>query len=69
VQCELARRRCESESEFSKEVSRADMASTSPTSTYVLGSTEAEHQRLIRRAAILAPFTERLFRDAGIGPG
>ena len=45
------------------------MASTSPTSTYMLGSTEAEHQRLIRQAAILAPFTERLFRDAGIGPG
>ena len=45
------------------------MTTTSPTSTYVLGSTDAEHERLIRQAAILDPFTERLFRDAGIGPG
>ncbi len=36
---------------------------------YALGSTDAEHERLIRQAARLAPFTERLFRDAGIGPG
>jgi len=35
----------------------------------VLGSTEAEHERLVRQAANLAPFTERLFRDAGIRPG
>jgi SAM-dependent methyltransferase len=45
------------------------MTTISPKSTYVLGSTDAEHERLIRQAAILAPFTERLFRDAGIGPG
>ncbi len=51
------------------EVSRADMTMTSPTSTYVLGSTDAEHERLIRQAAILDPFTARFFRDAGIGPG
>ena len=36
---------------------------------YALGSTDAEHERLIRQAACLAPLTERLFRDAGIGPG
>jgi SAM-dependent methyltransferase len=44
---------------------------TSPTSgvPYVLGDTGAEHGRLIRQAAIFNPFTERLFRDAGIGPG
>ena len=36
---------------------------------YVLGATEAEHGRLIRQAARLDPFTERLFRDAGIGTG
>jgi len=36
---------------------------------YVLGSADAEHERLIRQGARLAPFTERLFRDAGIGPG
>jgi SAM-dependent methyltransferase len=36
---------------------------------YALGSTDAEHERLIRQAKWLAPHTERLFRDAGIGPG
>ena len=36
---------------------------------YVLGDTGAEHARLVRQAAIFNPFTERLFRDAGIGPG
>lgn len=39
------------------------------TSVYALGSTDAEHQRLMRQAAWLAPHTERFFRDAGIGPG
>jgi SAM-dependent methyltransferase len=34
-----------------------------------LGSTDAEHQRLIAQAAYLAPLTERLFREAGISPG
>ncbi len=38
-------------------------------SPYPLGDTSAEHARLIRQAAIWDPFTERLFRDAGIGPG
>jgi ubiquinone/menaquinone biosynthesis C-methylase UbiE len=37
--------------------------------TYVLGGASAEHARLIRQAAIFDPFTERLFRDAGLGPG
>jgi len=36
---------------------------------YALGSTAAEHARLIRQAAGLAPVTERLFREAGIGAG
>jgi ubiquinone/menaquinone biosynthesis C-methylase UbiE len=36
---------------------------------YVLGSSEAEHARLMRQAKILAPYTERLFRDAGIATG
>src|SRR5712671_540507 len=36
---------------------------------YPLGNTDAEHERLIRQAARLAPFTERFFREAGIGPG
>jgi len=38
-------------------------------SNYVLGYTNAEHDRLIRQAARIAPITERLFREAGIGPG
>jgi ubiquinone/menaquinone biosynthesis C-methylase UbiE len=38
-------------------------------SQYVLGNTDAEQERLIRQAARLDPFTERLFRGAGIGPG
>jgi len=43
-------------------------ASGSP-SQYVLGSTDAEQERLIRQAARLDPYTERLFREAGMGPG
>jgi len=35
---------------------------------YVLGYTDSEQKRLIRQAAIIAPITERLFREAGIGP-
>jgi len=45
------------------------MTTTNSPSLYALGSTDAEHQRLIRQAALLAPFTERFFRSAGIGPG
>ena len=36
---------------------------------YALGNTDAEHQRLMRQSARLNPLTERLFREAGIGPG
>lgn len=36
---------------------------------YALGYTNAEHDRLIRQATRIAPYTERLFREAGIGPG
>jgi ubiquinone/menaquinone biosynthesis C-methylase UbiE len=36
---------------------------------YALGYTNAEHDRLIRQAARIAPITERLFREAGIGRG
>jgi protein-L-isoaspartate O-methyltransferase len=45
------------------------MMNSTPGRQYALGSTEAEHDRLIHQAARLAPFTERFFRDAGIGPG
>jgi ubiquinone/menaquinone biosynthesis C-methylase UbiE len=38
-------------------------------SPYALGSTDAEHERLIRQAARLAPYTERFFREAGISAG
>ena len=36
---------------------------------YILGSSDAEHERLIRQAIRLAQITERFFREAGIGPG
>lgn len=45
------------------------MTETSHASQYALGSTDAEHQRLIRQAARLAQSTERFFRDAGISLG
>src|ERR1700692_3459226 len=38
-------------------------------SHYALGYTSAEHARLIRQAERIAPCTERLFREAGIGSG
>ena len=38
-------------------------------STYLLDETSAEHGRLIRQAQIFGPFTERLFRDAGVDTG
>lgn len=47
----------------------AKMTETSPTSQYALGSTDAEHERLIRQATWLTAHTERLLREAGIGPG
>jgi SAM-dependent methyltransferase len=45
------------------------MTATGPTNRYVLGNSATEHQRLIWQAERVAPFTERLFREAGIGPG
>jgi ubiquinone/menaquinone biosynthesis C-methylase UbiE len=36
---------------------------------YALGNTDAEHERLIRQSKWIAPLTERLFREAGVGPG
>ena len=39
------------------------------TSQYVLGDSDAEHDRLTRQAAVLAPFTLRLFQDAGLRKG
>jgi hypothetical protein len=45
------------------------MPTSGGTSHYALGNTDAEHERLIRQATILAPLTERFFRQARIGPG
>src|SRR6266571_1008709 len=42
---------------------------TADISDYLLGSTDAEHERLIRQAVRLAPVTKGFFREAGIGPG
>jgi len=43
--------------------------STNPSAGYALGYTNSEHDRLIRQAARIEPTLERLFREAGIGPG
>src|SRR4030095_11115111 len=45
------------------------MTTTPRFANYPLGHTDAEHERLIREAALVAPITERFFREAGIGPG
>lgn len=45
------------------------MTASHSNSVYPLGYTDAEHGRLIRQAARIARVTERLFREAGIGPG
>lgn len=47
----------------------ANMKAIAAASHYALGNTDAEHKRLTRQAARLASFTERFFREAGIGPG
>jgi ubiquinone/menaquinone biosynthesis C-methylase UbiE len=47
----------------------ADVTSSQFAHDYALGYTDVEQERLIRQAAIIAPITERLFREAGIGPG
>jgi SAM-dependent methyltransferase len=39
------------------------------TPQYVLGRSGSESQRLIKQSDFLRPFTERVFRSAGIGPG
>ena len=45
------------------------MTTSRRSADYPLGNTDAEHERLIRQAARVAPITERFFREAGIGPG
>jgi ubiquinone/menaquinone biosynthesis C-methylase UbiE len=50
-------------------ISSVTMTTSDPSVDYPLGNTDAEHERLIRQAGLVAPTTERLFREAGIGPG
>jgi SAM-dependent methyltransferase len=45
------------------------MSNSGCSSPYLLGSSDAEHERLIRQAELFEPFTRRLFRNAGIDPG
>jgi len=45
------------------------MTGTQSTAGYALGYTDAEQDRLIRQAAVIAPITERFFREAGIRAG
>lgn len=45
------------------------MTTSHRSADYPLGNTDAEHERLIRQAARVAPITERFFREAGIGLG
>jgi SAM-dependent methyltransferase len=45
------------------------MDSPPGTPLYVLGQSGSESQRLIKQASYLQPFTERVFRRAGLGPG
>jgi SAM-dependent methyltransferase len=52
-----------------REGTMATATGSSASCEYVLGYTSAEHERLIRQAALIAPVAERFFRRAGIGPG
>jgi 2-polyprenyl-3-methyl-5-hydroxy-6-metoxy-1,4-benzoquinol methylase len=47
----------------------ANATTTNSNGNYALGYTNSEHDRLIRQAKRIAPYTERLFREAGVGPG
>src|SRR6266566_7516766 len=47
----------------------ATMTTSHSPANYALGNTDAEHERLIRQAARVAPTTERFFREAGVGSG
>ena len=47
----------------------ADVTTNQTAADYALGYTDAEQVRLMRQATLIAPHTERLFREAGIGVG
>jgi ubiquinone/menaquinone biosynthesis C-methylase UbiE len=43
--------------------------SSTPASNYVLGQSVHEYERLMLQARMLRPYTEKLFRAAGLAPG
>ena len=45
------------------------MSGTKHSNDYVLGSSDFEHDRLVRQAQMLDPYTRRAFVDAGLAPG
>jgi ubiquinone/menaquinone biosynthesis C-methylase UbiE len=45
------------------------MPPKTPATEYLLGSSDAEHDRLIRQAARISPITKNFFLEAGIAPG
>lgn len=47
----------------------ASVTTTNSNGDYALGYTNSEHERLIQQANRFAPYTERLFREAGIAAG
>src|SRR5438552_15310335 len=47
----------------------ANVTTSRSAADYALGYTDSEQARLIRQATLIAPHTERLFREAGIGVG
>ena len=47
----------------------AELTDATPPTDYSLGHSDAELRRLMWQAEILRPYTERLLRMAGIGPG
>ena len=47
----------------------ADVTTNQTAADYALGYTDAEQERLMLQATLIAPHTERQFREAGIGVG
>src|SRR5262245_44145706 len=45
------------------------MSNTGHSSPYLLGSSDSEHERLVRQAELFEPFTLRLISNARIGLG
>lgn len=45
------------------------VVATAVSQPYALGHTDTEYERLLVQARLLEPFSDRLFRDAGVGAG